>query len=266
MPRYAIECEWNGRGYAGTSIQPDAETLSSLLIDICQKIEEPAAKWRCSSRLDAGVSAWSLPAHVDLSREWDLNALGKALHANAPDALSIRHIARVADDWDALRSKSVKHYAYRVLLRNWKPVLSDDVWYVKKLSRPELLEQMAAQIVGEHDLSGFACLRGDETDQLDPRRRYHSSAWSSESWQGGTLWTYRVCADGFLYRQVRGLVGSMIAVAQESYAIDAFEGMLKDAKAAQRAGNIAPPQGLFLERVVYEDQPDWQELNWQSGT
>ena len=266
MPRYAIECEWNGAGYAGTSIQPDATTLTSLLQEMCARIEEPEAQWRCSSRLDAGVSAQALPAHVDVSRDWNCNDLGKALHAHAPDALSIRRIARVTEAWDSLRSKSVKHYEYRVLLRNWKPVLDTAVWHIKKLSHPERLQQMADAIIGEHDLSGFACLRGDETDQQDGTRRYHSSEWCNEYWQGGELWIYRISADGFLYRQVRGLVGTMLAVAQGSYPLEAFQEMLSKGKAAQRVGNIAPPQGLCLEQVVYEERPDWQELSWESGT
>ena len=262
MPRYAIECEWNGRGYAGTAIQPDAETLHSILNAMSQAIEEPQAQWRCSSRLDAGVSALALPAHVELEREWDINTLGRALSSHTPDAVGIRSIARVADDWDALRSTSIKHYQYRVLLRPWKPALDAGCWHLKRLSHPELLQKMAEMIPGEHDLSGFSCLRGDDTDAQDPKRVYHTANWEERTAEGGRLFEFNISAAGFLYRQVRALVGSMLAVAQGSYPFEAFEALLHAGRDGQRCGNIAPAHGLCLQRVVYKDQPNWQHIDW----
>ena len=60
MPRYALEMEWDGTNYAGTAIQAEDPTLTQLIYDACEKIEEPQVTFRCSSRLDAGVSALAL--------------------------------------------------------------------------------------------------------------------------------------------------------------------------------------------------------------
>ncbi len=263
MPRYALELEWDGTNYAGTAIQAEDPTLTQLIYDACEKIEEPQIQFRCSSRLDAGVSALALPAHLDLSKDWDLSSLGKALNVHLPDALAVRRLAIVNDDWDALLSPSIKHYCYQVLLRPWRAVLDKALWYHRRMDQRELLPAMAEQIVGEKDLSGFACLRGDETDQQDPTRSYHRAEWVQSEYAGGELWSFHIVGSGFLYKQVRGLVGAMVAVAQGSYPISEFERMLAEGRdSAQRSGNIAPAHGLRLERVSYQDEPGWQDISW----
>lgn len=265
MPRYALELEWDGTRYAGTAVQPDEETLSSLLRTACEHIEEPEVRFRCSSRLDAGVSAVALPAHIDMRKVWDLSSLGKALNVHLPDSLAVRRLAVAADDWDALLSPSVKHYCYQVLLRPWRAVLDHSVWYQRRMDQRALLPGLAEQLVGEKDLSAFACLRGDETDQQDPRRHYHQAMWLQTDYAGGELWTFHIIANGFLYKQVRGLVGSMIAIAQGSYPVAEFERMLREGRESrQRCGNIAPAHGLRLERVAYQQEPEWQDISWSS--
>ena len=266
MPRYALEFEWDGRNYAGTAIQATDVTLSSLVLEACAKIQEPDAQLRGSSRLDAGVSALALPAHVDLSKTWDCSSLGKALNAHLPAAVAVRRLAVVDADWDALRTPSVKHYAYRVLHRSWKPVLNDAVMYVKRLDKPVLLHEMAKRIQGvDLDLSGFACLRGDDTDHKDPRRNYPHASWTAEPCPGGQQWTFRISGSGFLYKQVRGLVGSMLAVAQGTYPIESFLRMCDEGRdSVRRDGNIAAAIGLCLQHVDYQQEPDWAFISWDS--
>ena len=267
MPRYALEFEWDGRDYAGTAIQAQDVTLSSLLLAACAHIQEPQAQLRCSSRLDAGVSARALPAHLDLAKDWDCSSLGKALNAHLPPALAVRRLALLTEAWDALHTPSVKHYCYRVLHRSWKPVLDSALLYVKRLDHAPLLHEMAARIQGKQlDLSGFACLRGDDSDHKDPCRDYLHAAWTAEPCPGGELWSFRISGSGFLYKQVRGLVGSMLAVAQGTYPIDSFYRMCAEGRASvRRDGNIAPAVGLCLERVDYASEPDWAFINWDSA-
>ena len=76
------------------------------------------------------------------------------------------------------------------------------------------------------------------------------TVYSSEIFEDNGVITFRVSADGFLYNMVRIFVGTLIDVA---YGRIAPEDVDKITLSCDRrcAGSTAPPQGLFLNRVVY---------------
>ena len=58
----------------------------------------------------------------------------------------------------------------------------------------------------------------------------------------------------------------MVAVAQDRARLEEFfaaigAGRDRQRLARQRVGQIAPAIGLRLHRVVYDEEPDWQELD-----
>ena len=77
------------------------------------------------------------------------------------------------------------------------------------------------------------------------------------------MFTYTVEGTGFLYKQVRGMVGAMLparAKAKQAAAEAATPGR-GDCKGrgAERIGEIVGPDGLELVHVSYgENTPDWQ--------
>jgi tRNA pseudouridine38-40 synthase len=63
---------------------------------------------------------------------------------------------------------------------------------------------------------------------------------------------YRVKANRFLRGMVRGLVGTMLKVGREQIGIDDFKQII-EARNCTLADFTTPPQGLFLEAVIYPD-------------
>ena len=104
MPRYALRLAFDGRHYAGTAPQPDQHTMVSHLHKAGAALQggAPVANVRTCGRLDAGVSASQLVAHVDMNNDWVLTDLAKALTSHLQPMASVLAIAAVADDWDAL--------------------------------------------------------------------------------------------------------------------------------------------------------------------
>ncbi|HAT11221.1 MAG TPA: tRNA pseudouridine(38-40) synthase TruA, partial [Planctomycetes bacterium] len=58
-------------------------------------------------------------------------------------------------------------------------------------------------------------------------------------------------------RQVRGFVGAMVAVATGRWPMEEFTTCCADGRRAAKVGNVAPPDGLCLEQVRYDPEPDW---------
>ena len=60
-------------------------------------------------------------------------------------------------------------------------------------------------------------------------------------------------ADGFLYNMVRAIAGTLMNVGRGFWPEDTVAEIL-NAEDRREAGPTAPPQGLFLMRVTYEDR------------
>ena len=64
------------------------------------------------------------------------------------------------------------------------------------------------------------------------------------------LITIDVAGDGFLYNMVRTIVGTLVEVGVGKHDID-WPGEVLAAQDRRRAGQTAPPHGLFLVSVDY---------------
>ncbi len=258
MPRYALDLEFNGAAFSGSQSQTNTRTLQDVVQTVLAGLDGQRVGFRPASRLDQGVSARALPGDCLLDRDWEPEVLGLALNQVLPADVVVRRVARVPDGFDARRNATAKRYRYRVLARPVRPTLDSDCLWVRRMNRAERLHELAALIPGLRDLSGFACLRKDGTDEQDPHREYLSAQWSEQAVDGAVEWTLRISGRGFLYKQIRGLVGAMVHVAQGRAGVDDFHTVMAAGWSARRLGNIAPAEGLQLVGVDYEPQPNWQ--------
>jgi len=259
MPRYALDLEFDGRGFLGSQIQASGRTLQGVLAEAVSALAGAAVLPRPASRLDQGVSAESLPCDITLAATWQPRELLAALNARLPRDLVIRRVAVVDDDWSAQHDAQGKSYRYCLVQRPTRPALPSLTTWVRRIDHPQRLGELAALLVGRHDLSGFACLRRDDSDADDPVREVRSALWTQEAVPGGLGWTFRIVGTGFLYKQIRGMVGAMLVVAQGRRPLAEFETTVRLGRAAPRLGNVAPAHGLVLERVAYAAPPHWQE-------
>jgi tRNA pseudouridine38-40 synthase len=77
------------------------------------------------------------------------------------------------------------------------------------------------------------------------------TVFSAEVERDGDVIVFRVSADGFLYNMVRILTGTLIAVAEGKLEPSDIAGVTASLD-RRRAGITAPPEGLYLNRVVYD--------------
>jgi tRNA pseudouridine38-40 synthase len=71
--------------------------------------------------------------------------------------------------------------------------------------------------------------------------------------QCGSLFTFRICASGFLYNMARAMVGTVVYAALGKLAPEEIPAILE---AGDRclAGPTVPPQGLYMTGVWYAGQ------------
>ena len=198
-----------------------------------------------SGRTDAGVHARGQVAHADVPAGWrhDPDQSRGALNANLPPQIRIEAARFVSDAFHARFSARGKIYRYRI----WNsPVLSPfEIGRACHLPTPlddDLLRQAIRPLIGRHDFAGFAANRG--TPETSTVRTIHRI----EVRRRTALVTLTFEGDGFLYKMVRLLTGSLVRCAigraSTQWLVDLLTG-------ANKTNFAAPAEGLYLMRVLY---------------
>lgn len=107
------------------------------------------------------------------------------------------------------------------------------------------MQKAAAAFVGKRDFT--ACMAAG-SKILDATRHVMSATVERE----GEYITFRVRADGFLYNMVRIMVGTLFEVAEGHMTPESITERLDSLDRAS-FGRTAPAEGLYLNRVFYND-------------
>ncbi len=215
-------------------------------------------------------------AHVDLPATFD-GDLARAVNRQLAPRIVVRAAAPVADEFDARRSATSRHYRYLV----WNAVVPDPLlaglaWHVAEPLDVKAMASATDPLLGEHDFRAF-CRRAPGRPPTEPiLRRVSRAAWrtvpSTSAWTGGgdgvegdtwsgagaragqpeppVLLRLDVVAGSFCHQMVRSIVAVLVDAGRGKATAATVMGLLA---AGSRAGapQPAPPHGLCLVGVGY---------------
>jgi tRNA pseudouridine38-40 synthase len=243
MPRYFLEISYKGTNYSGFQVQENAKTVQSTVEDAMRTLFRDPIALTGSSRTDSGVHALQNFFHFDTGFDIRQKSLYN-LNAILPADIAAVALYSVQDDSHSRFGAVGREYKYFICNKK-DPFLVDRAWhYPFKIDQNVLVE--AAQLVRDQD--DFIAFSKRNTQVNNFRCKIERSEWTSE---GGCL-VYHVRANRFLRGMVRALVSSMMKVARGTITLEAFQSMLQS-KEQSSADFSAPPQGLFLTRVIYPE-------------
>lgn len=229
---------------AGWQSQPGRGAVQDLIEARLAELLGRPVRIHGSGRTDAGVHALGQVFHFDAAWRHGAPKLLAALRSGLPPAIQIKSARIVAADFHARFKARGKRYEYRLRLGDADPFERPYCWPVFKPLDFAAMAAAAAVLRGRHDFRAFSALNGTEREttvrdlrRLDIIRRGRRVRIIAE-------------ADGFLYKMVRSLVGTLVAVGEGKLTPAQVRALLS---APQRtpAVQTAPPQGLFLMRVFY---------------
>ena len=243
---------YDGTDFAGWQIQDRQRTVQGVFEQALARMHGERVPVRAAGRTDAGVHALgqvvSFRTGIDsLTPE----VLPRALNSYLPDDVRVVDAREEEDGFDARRSARLRVYRYQLLPGRQLPHLRRYTLWVRRPLRLVALNRMASAIVGEHDFTTFAAA-GASGSSI--RRVVQASFFAD-----GPLIVFRIAAGSFLWKMVRSLVGTMLALEAECGADRAAPrarmAELLAAPGRERVGQTAPAWGLFLERVCYAGDP-----------
>lgn len=248
MPRYKLIISYDGTDYSGWQIQPNAPSIQQHLQDAIDKCSGGKPHTVIGSgRTDAGVHALAQVAHFDSEAAHETSRLQLMLNGILPRDIRVKHVEEVSKQFHAQRSALGKEYHYHLHLdRVADPFRRLYCWHLFKKVDLALLHEAASLFVGTHDFTSFTNEPHSGSAARNPVRTLFRL--DPVPIAGGLRLEFE--GNGFLYKMVRNIVGSLIDVASSKCPLEELSEIFK-AKDRRRAGRAAPPQGLFLVNVTY---------------
>ncbi len=247
MRNIALKLMYNGTAYHGWQVQ---KTESS----VCQTLEKGLSavcgeRVHCvgCGRTDAGVHAERYVANFHTSSRIPAERLPFAVNTHTPEDIVVTEAVEVPEEFNAIGSCLKKEYTYRIYNSRIKnPFYVDWAYFYPKPLDEELMDRAARMFEGTHD---FAAVRSVGTAvKSTVRTIYYCRVQRS-----GELLEMKVCANGFLYNMVRAITGTVLYAAEGKMRPEEIPAIL-DAGDRRLAGPTAPPGGLYLTRLWYEDE------------
>jgi len=245
MQRYKFTVEYNGTPYVGWQRQNNGLAVQQCIEEAIYKFCQTKVSLCVAGRTDAGVHALGQAFHVDLPVDLRADKIRKAINYYLENELvSIVDGEKVDESFHARFSATKRHYMYRIINRPAKLAVEKNLaWHVPLKLDTDAMQEGAKHLLGTHDFSTF---RASHCQANSPVRTLDRI----EIIKDGVDIRIYVEALSFLHHQVRNIVGTLYAVGLGKWTSDDVKTAL-DAKDRCKGGQTAPPEGLYLTKVVY---------------
>lgn len=245
--RYRLLVAYDGTPFSGWQSQNNATAVQPLIEQALSTVLREEIAIVGAGRTDAGVHASAQAAHFDAQTTFDPKRLSRSVNALLPQEIRILNVERVADDFHARYDAKAKIYHYRLHLEKtpdpFKRLYAYNVPYRLDLN---LLKNGADLLIGTHDFRAFA----NEADEGSAAKNGVRTLLRLDlvPEEGGIRLEFE--GNGFLYKMVRNLTGTLLEIARGKIPLDDLANILSS-KDRRRAGPSAPAQGLCLVKVIY---------------
>lgn len=244
---YKLLIAYDGTLYHGWQIQPNGISIQEVLEKALETFLRKKVHLIGSGRTDAGVHALGQVAHFKIDFQIPIYRFLKSINSLLPLDIRVKEVHEVSLDFHAQYSALSKVYHYHLHL---DPIL-DPFFRLYRLQifeklDLELLRKAASMFLGQHDFAAFANEAHSGTASHDAIRIMTRLDCIPQ--EGGVRLEFE--ADGFLYKMVRNIVGTLIEIAAKKRAIEDIP-LIFESKNRSLAGKAAAPHGLFLVKVNY---------------
>ncbi len=281
---------YNGGAYNGFQLQANVPTVQGELetaLALCVGIQletGAAVPYRVvgSGRTDTGVHARGQVIATQLPWRHDLAVLMRAWNAHLPADIVIRRLVEASPDFHPRFSALSRTYRYTVTTTSPQglaqtasqgnvnseerlprsPLTASTAFHEPRMLDLTAMNLAAALLVGEHDFATF----GRPPQGVNTVRTVFQADWQEVRTNlpelGGRgqhtpqrCLVFTICANAFLQRMVRNLVGTMVEVGLGQRTPEDVAVALA-AKERSRSASPALPNGLILEVVDYPEKVD----------
>ena len=269
--KVVLRVAYDGSAFAGFQRQPQAKTVQGTLEAAASQILGHPVGLQGAGRTDVGVHATGQIVAFTSPSVKSLVRLCHSINSVLREPKAQRYCSSIAvvegallDDEDPFHprfSATARTYSY-FILDGSRPreamFWSGRAWCLPQTLDLELAEEAAHLFNGELDFSTFSY----RMQEMETRVRTVSAIAIGEQKAdllqgeagGPRLLRLSITANGFLRRMVRLIAAGVVEVAMGHRSLVDLQSRLQ-ARDPSRAPHPAPPEGLYLERIVYDPDP-----------
>jgi len=239
----------------GWQSQPGGRTVQDQIESVLAKLTGARIAVHGSGRTDAGVHARGQAAHVELPEGSALRgeALVRAMNVHLPPSIRVMNCEDAPPNFHARFDAKGKVYEYRI----WRgdvmsPFEAGLAWHVFKRLDTGLMREGAALMRGTHNFARLSAARGDISEE---ERRRNAEGLTrtihrAEVFEEGDVLRLEFEGDGFLYKMVRLMTGSLVHAARGRATLEWIRALVREPD-GEKSQHCAPADGLYLVRVLY---------------
>jgi tRNA pseudouridine38-40 synthase len=235
---------YDGTDYHGFQRQSPVRepSIQGTLEDALGQIGQPGGVLG-AGRTDAGVHASGQVIAFQVDWRHSLDDLQRALNATLPEDIAVLELEQTTDTFHPRYDAVSRTYRYRISnTRVRDPLTARYALHVPRALEVDVMRRAVVHAVGTHDFAAF----GQPTvGESTVRSMYRADVIAD----GSTI-AIELQANGFLYRMVRRIVGTLIPIGRGEQPPEDFDRILKSID-PQRAGPAVAPNGLCLIAVNY---------------
>jgi tRNA pseudouridine38-40 synthase len=242
---------YDGTDFHGFAAQRDTRTVAGELVVALAKVlrtTPDALDLTCAGRTDAGVHGWGQVVSIPLVADADVDPakVARSVSSQLGPEIVVRDAVWAEPGFDARHSATWRSYRYTIVNRPVPdPFRARHAWWVPEPLDLRVLRMGADPFLGEHDFAAF-CRKGPEGSTTV--RRVLDSTWHD---LGDGVLRYDIRATAFCWQMVRSIVGTLVDVGGGKLRPSDVVHILRG-RDRQAAGRVAPPHGLTLWEVGYD--------------
>lgn len=249
MIRYKAIISYDGTNFSGFQRQPQMRTVQEEIEKTLLRLNSgQAVKIHGAGRTDAGVHAYGQVIHFDLPQQRDLEKLRFGFDTQTPDDIDVIQVEQVADDFHARYQKHRKTYEFLVDLgRPKNPLMRHYATHFPYKVDFSVVKAAIKKLRGTHDFTGFTAAGTSVENKI---RTISRATVEKDDKTGFLIFTFT--GSGFLYKQVRNMVGTLLKIGNGCMPIDQIDRILESGDRSL-AGPTAASNGLYLKEIIYDD-------------
>ena len=243
--RVRLRVAYDGTDFYGFQALPDRRTVQGTLQEAISRLCKEPVHVYGAGRTDAGVHASGQVVHFDTTGRTPPERYPEALAGFLPKDVSVLESGEAEGDFHARFSAQSRTYRYALFPGGRSPLIGRYAWMPREAPDWDLFRSESERLVGGHD---FRLFRSGTEDQPTVR---HVHRIGLRLDRGAGYLTLE--ANSFLRGMVRWIVGALWSRATGRMSEEQLTAMI-EGHMRPKALTPAPPQGLCLVRVRYEEK------------
>ncbi len=246
MNNYKLTIQYDGSRYKGWQrLGNSDQTIQGKVEHVLSKLEGKPVEIIGSSRTDAGVHAIAQVANVKLSDNRTAEEVQSYLNRYLPQDISVTAVAVVADRFHARYHTKAKTYVYKIWNASYShPFMRKYSMHIEKPLSRSNMQKASEYFRGDHDFTTFSNAKSKKKSMV-------RSVYSIDLTEHGQMIEIRIRGNGFLYNQIRKMVGTLIRIGLGEIDGAKIPSMI-EAKDRSLITFMADAAGLYLEEIEFE--------------